>query len=412
MIEAPLKPVEFDLELHDAQRAVWDSDARFRVVACGRRFGKTHLGTAEIIRAAFTMPGANIGWVAPVHDQSDVAFRMFLDAIPSELVDINLTKKLVIVREPYNSRLQWKSADREKNLRADGYNFLVLDEGAFLKETTWTAALRPALADLRGRALLIGTFDGENWFYEAYLKGQDPEIPEYESWRFPTSANPYIDAAEIEEARRTLPRAEFEQEFEANPLSRVGAVFDAAHVVHAVELGREITYDPGLPTYAGIDWGFSNPTAFLQCQQTPDDYVRWYDETLWYSVELNERCQAIAQVCSQREIRAIYADAAGKDENVTLAKHLKGTKTQVVPVPFNKFKDAGIIARRWFLENGRELLGPRMKQTVADTKAYHYAETASGVRKDEVEKIDDHTVDAATAFYATRFPAASGRTNK
>jgi hypothetical protein len=403
--------ITVEASLHPAQEAVWTSTARFRVVGCGRRFGKTHLGVLEIIHHALNVDGAIAWWISPTHEQSDIAYRMFLSAVPEDLIELNRTTKVITFKHNL-SRVQFKSADRDKNLRGEGLTFVVLDEAAFIKPGTWSQAIRPALSDRKGGALLIGTFDGtENWFYEEFERGQDTSDTETDSWRFPTSANPYIDDEEIEAARRSLPKAEFAQEYLADPMSFVGAVFDSEDVVQAVELGRTVLYDERLTTYAGVDWGYTNPTAFLLCQQTTDDYVRWFEEKLWHSVELNDRCQEIALYCRQYRVKAIYADAAGADENVTLAKHLKaaGMRTSVVPVPFNKFKDAGITARRWFLENGRELLGPRMRQTVIDSKRYRYKETAAGVRQDEVVKENDHTCDAATAFYATRFPAASGR---
>jgi hypothetical protein len=48
---------------HIGQGRILMSNARFRVVACGRRFGKTTLGQLEIIRIA-----SNAGrcwWLAP-----------------------------------------------------------------------------------------------------------------------------------------------------------------------------------------------------------------------------------------------------------------------------------------------------------------------------------------------------------
>jgi hypothetical protein len=404
--------IEVDASLHPAQEEVWSSPARFRVVACGRRFGKTHLGVLEVIHHGLTVEGGVIWWVAPVHEQTDIAFRMFLEAVPPELIEVNLTKKLVIFKST-GTRLHFKSADRDKNLRGEGLTFIVVDEGAFIKEGTWYGALRPSLSDRKGAALLIGTFDGdENYFYQEWEQGQNDPTGEYESWRFPTAANPYIDPAEIEAAKRRLPKAEFEQEYMANPLSRVGAVFDGEDVQVAIELGRNITYVPRtFDTYAGLDWGFANPTALEVCEQTPDDYVRWVQERLWHSVELNERCYAIALIAKKLGIKTIYADAAGADENVTLAKHLKdlGVKCGVKPVPFNKYKETGITARRWFLENKREMITPACKQLAIDTKRYRYKEGQDGVIKDDVEKRDDHTVDACTAFFATRFPQVAGR---
>jgi hypothetical protein len=406
--------ITVEAKLHPAQEQVWLSTARFRVVGCGRRFGKTHLGVLELIDHLIHTDGAVAWWVSPTHDQSEIAWRMFQAAVEEDAAEFNLTKKVAVLKHN-NSRVQFKSADRDKHLRGEGLTFIVVDEAAFIKEGTWYGSLRPSLSDRKGSALMIGTFDGtENYFYNEWERGAQSDDPEYESWSFPTSANPYIDPQEIEHARRTLPAAQFAQEYEADPMSFVGSVFDTRDVVRAVERGREVLYDPRFDTYAGIDWGYTNPTAFLKCQQTPDDYVQWFDETLWYAMELNDRCQLIAQDCRDYRVRRIYADAAGKDENVTLARHLKaaGAKTSIQPVPFNKYKDAGITARRWFLERGRELLGPRMLQTVKDSKRYHYKETADGVRKDEPEKINDHTVDATIAFYASRFPYASGRVDE
>ena len=194
MIEAPDRSpaagIYLDVELHDAQMEVWNSDARFKIVACGRRFGKTFLGVNELIAAACSKPGAICWWVAPIYDQTDVAFRFFLDAMPPELVTVNRTKKSAVLWN--GSIVAFKTSNDPDSLRAEGLDFVGVDEAAFQKVEVWHAVLRPALADKKGRALLIGTFSGENWFYDQYLRGQDRNAHlEYESWRFPSSANPF-----------------------------------------------------------------------------------------------------------------------------------------------------------------------------------------------------------------------------
>src|SRR5215208_6300853 len=194
MIEAPDRSpaagIYLDVELHDAQMEVWNSDARFKVVACGRRFGKTFLGVNELIAAACEKPGAVCWWVAPIYDQTDVALRFFLDAMPPELVTVNRTKKSAVLWN--GSRVAFRTSNDPDSLRAEGLDFVGVDEAAFQKPAVWHAVLRPALADKKGRALLIGTFSGENWFYDQYLRGQDRNAHlEYESWRFPSSANPF-----------------------------------------------------------------------------------------------------------------------------------------------------------------------------------------------------------------------------
>jgi hypothetical protein len=272
---------------------------------------------------------------------------------------------------------------------------VVLDEAAFQKADVWPSAIRPALADKKGWALLIGTFFGENWFYDLYQRGQQEDSGEWESWRFPSAANPFLDPDEIEEARRTTARAEFEQEWLANPLVYVGAVFPGEKVQEASE--RE-TRD-GIH-YAGLDWGYTNATAFEVCTEDAEGRISWVYEKLWVATQIETRVSQIVHTCAERGIEAIYADAAGADENAMLGERLgdAGLKTVLVPVPFGKFKDGGIKARRWYLEQGLEAMDPKaVPELLRTTKRYRYKEGT-----DDVVKEDDHPVDASIAFYASR----------
>lgn len=375
---------------------VWESDARFKVVACGRRFGKTFLAVNMLIDAAGEVPGSINWWLAPRYDQTDVAFRFFVDALPPELVSINRTKKTA--RLWNGSIVAFKTASDPDALRSEGLNFVVLDEAAFQKYGVWSSSIRPALADKKGRAVLIGTFDGENWFYDLYQRGQSEEYDEWASWRFPSSANPFLDPEEIEEARRTTPTAEFEQEWLANPLVYIGAVFAGGLLQGAIERASGIEYVHGHPTYAGLDWGFTNPTVLEVCQEHPSTgEIRWFAEQAWQATELNVRCRAIADMCEKYGIEVIAADAAGATEINTLADTLRarGLSTRIQPVPFGQFKKVGITVRRWYLENNLEALGTAL--LARDSKRYRYQEN-----KEDVVKENDHSVDAATAFYATR----------
>lgn len=387
-------PTRICLELHPAQREIHASDARFRVASTGRRFGKTTLAVGELVVHAAQNPGSVLWWVAPVYQQSQIAFKMLLEMLPPSTRVANRSDREVLLWN--GSVIAFKSADRPDNLRGEGVSFLVVDEAAYIKAETWQAALRPTLSDTGGRALLVSTFRGENFLYDLYRRGQDDEYAEWESWRFPTSANPHIPASEIAEAQRTLPHAVFEQEYMANPLVYKGAVFSGELVETA---RRPVVHDAELPTYAGLDWGYTNPTALVICQEHQSTgEIRWLEESLWYSVELNKRCQAIADTCERLGIRIVFADAAGKSENVTLAAlfEARGMKVVLKPVAFNRFKSVGIATRRWYLEAGLESLG-NVPELIADSKRYRYKED-----QEEVDKVDDHTVDAATAFYSAR----------
>lgn len=93
---------------------------------------------------------------------------------------------------------------------------MVYDEAALGREDSWTEELRPALSDRRGWALFLSTPRGRNnWFHRLWLRGQDDASGAWQSWRFPTSANPHIPPDEVDAARGLLPAAVFDQEYDA-----------------------------------------------------------------------------------------------------------------------------------------------------------------------------------------------------
>lgn len=391
------------MDFHPAQLTVYTSTARFRVVACGRRFGKTTLAVGEGLGHAGSNPESVVWWVAPSYDLTRIGLNMVLQVLPSYLRQVKLAEKEIVLWN--NSRLKFRTADNPHQLRGEGVDFLVIDEAAFVKEEAWNSALRPTLTDTYGRALLISTFNGENWFYDLYERGQDHSISEWDSFRFTTLDNPFIDPLEVDEARRTTPQAEFEQEYEANPLVYVGAVFPGEKVQGVVDRGKAGYVGGRGEAFAGLDWGYANETAFEVCLEDAEGHVHWLDERTWVATDLNIRCARIAELCARYDVEAIYADAAGATENAALAAALDdaGLRTEVVRVPFGKYKDSGIKTRRWFIENDMETMYPECSRLIEDTKRYRYKEDSEDVIKEH-----DHTVDAATAFYASRRAALIG----
>jgi len=115
-----------------------------------------------------------------------------------------------LITMPSGGTVQVRSADNPDSLRGEGLDFVVLDECAFIKEQAWTEALRPALSDRQGKALFISTPKGRNWFWRQWTRGNTDD-EEWHSWRFPTSANPFIPQSEIDAARESLPERTFQQ---------------------------------------------------------------------------------------------------------------------------------------------------------------------------------------------------------
>jgi len=227
---------------------------RFRIVSAGRRFGKTLLGVDAAIRAG-EAPSQVIWWVAPVYAQAMKGWRFFEQYLPKCLIKAwNKSEKYVELLN--GSRIWIKSADNPQHLEGEGINFLVIDEAALLKDGSrvWQEALRPALSDTKGRVLLISRPRGKNWFYQEFLRGNDPDYPEYMSFHAVSANNPYIDPAEIAEAKRQLPEAVFKIHYLAEFTDDAGLVFSGLDKIFAGAPARDTEYVHGLDIGQDADY--------------------------------------------------------------------------------------------------------------------------------------------------------------
>lgn len=241
--------------LHPLQQEIAEDGHRFKVAACGRRFGKTRLGVVLCVRAG--LEGRRAWWVAPSFPLASVAWRearALARQVPGCL--IRESERELLFPGPLGGSVRVKSADSPDSLRGEGLDLVVVDEAAFVADAIWYECLRPALADRQGKAVFLSTPRGRNLFWRLFGLGQDPAELEWKSWQAPTASNPFIEAAEIEAARAGMPERAFRQEFLADFVDDAGAVFRLIReAATAQRLERAV---PGRSYVVGGDWGKSN----------------------------------------------------------------------------------------------------------------------------------------------------------
>ena len=236
--------------LYGVQAEIEKNGARFKVVACGRRWGKTTLGVHIAAKRAWS-GGQRVWWVAPTYALAFEVWRDFKRRLaPFWEHKLEAERHIDL---PGGGSITIRSADDPNALRGVGLDYLVVDEAAYVVEEAWTAALRPALTDRRGHALLISTPRGRNWFWRLFLRGGDPAHPEWKSWQYPSASNRHLDPGEIEDARRLLPARIFRQEYLAEFLEGGGEVF--RRVRPAATAPSDAIPQPGRTYVMGCDWG-------------------------------------------------------------------------------------------------------------------------------------------------------------
>jgi hypothetical protein len=216
--------VNLDIKLLPKQQEIFQNTARFKIIACGRRFGKTVLSSFVVILGALQKPNQTFFILSPNYAQTRILWRMIKRTLPKQAIKRIMEGELYI--ELHNGSMIFaKSGDNPDALRGEGLDGCVLDECAMLKPEVWNEAIRPALADKNGWAIFISTPKGKNWFYEIFLRGLDQNQNEFRSFQYPSWANPLLKSTEIDEMRKSMPEISFRQEVLAEFLDSGGAVF-------------------------------------------------------------------------------------------------------------------------------------------------------------------------------------------
>jgi hypothetical protein len=215
-----------DLSLIPWQQEVYEDECRFKVVAAGRRCGKSHLAAVSLIVAALNGQPGKVFYVAPTQGMArDILWEKIFE-LAGEIVENSNINNLTITLAGGNT-IYLKGADRPDTLRGVSLKYLVMDELAFMKQDVWEAILRPALSDLKGRALFIGTPEGRNHFYDMWMGGYSGAWDDWSAWQFTSRDNPFLDSKEIDHAEATLPRWAFNQEYMASFDAQGSEFFDA-----------------------------------------------------------------------------------------------------------------------------------------------------------------------------------------
>ena len=147
--------------LHPRQAEIAQHPARFRVVCCGRRWGKTRLSV--VLGLAELLQGGAVMWVAPSFPKAEIGWRLF-EELCVQLPMVKVSRGERRLEIPGGGWLNALSADSEGGLRGEGASLVIVDECAHVRDfmRIWEQELRPALTDRKGRAVFPSTPAGFN----------------------------------------------------------------------------------------------------------------------------------------------------------------------------------------------------------------------------------------------------------
>ena len=361
---------------HPGQMQIVDHPARFKVVMCGRRFGKTQLGVRRACDVA--LAGHPVGWFAPTYKYVLEVWRELLQRLKPVISRSNDQERRIELVT--GGVIEMWTMDTPDPGLGRKYKLAVIDEAGIVPELLdlWQRAIRPTLVDLSGHGLFLGTPRGRrHGFIVLFNRGNDPNEPDWASFRAKTLDNPYIPVEEVDAARRELPPEVFAQEFEGVPTDDGANPFglDAIHravrplspnpvVVYGVDLARSLDFTVvvGLDAYRHI--------AFLDRWQAP-----------WAATKAKVR-DIVGQT-------PIVADATGVGDAIVADLQTMGV--DVTPHVFTQPSKLRLMQRLVAAFQGDELGIPE-GWLVGELEAFEFMYTATGVRYEAPSGFHDDGV--------------------
>jgi len=213
---------ELNIDLHPAQLQIFHSDKRFKIVAAGRRFGKSYLSAWLLLIQAIQSESKDVFYIAPTFQQAkDIMWAMLKD-LGRDLI-AQAHENTAVLTLINGRKIYLKGSDRPETLRGVGLSYVVLDEYASMKPQVWEQIIRPTLADVKGEALFIGTPAGKNHFYDLYKDAFEDD--DWDAFQFTSRDNPFLPPEEIVAASKSMSSMSFRQEFEASFETGSGGIF-------------------------------------------------------------------------------------------------------------------------------------------------------------------------------------------
>jgi hypothetical protein len=299
--------------------SVNDPKYRFICAALARRLGKTYI--ANIIGQLVTLvPNSNVLIISPNYNLSSISFelqRKLIKHFDLEVTRDNLKDKVIELSN--GSTIRMGSISTVDSTVGRSYDLIIFDEAALSDrgEEAFNVQLRPTLDRPGAKAIFISTPRGRNnWFSKFYSRGFDPEFKEWCSIQADYTENTRMAESDVEEARRSMPKAEFEQEYMASFTSYLGQIYEGFRSEYVLDALPDIRGE----AIAGLDPGYKDETAWVSI-------VYDYNTDCFYCVEdylasertTGEHSQHFHRMIERWGIETVFIDSAAAQFAADLA---------------------------------------------------------------------------------------------
>lgn len=390
----PAEVVEIDYEPHPAQKEFHNSPARFKILTAGIRFGKDRAclmeGIAKLAemlsenRPTSLVPRVHMWIVAPNFPLTRQIWRELKYFFPAHWI-VNKNEAEHRIETVGDGLIEIKSGHDPDSLVSTGIDLVILSEfSRFTKKDEVWSYIRGRISSpgrgpggKGGLVLINGTPKGRDLYYTMFGWGQDPNMSDWQSWHFPTLANPHMNPEEVEDAKKVMPARLFQQEYEAMFLTDGGDVF-----LNIDDISKGDIREPEKGVAFIGSWDPAEKGDF-SCFTIINDRGEQVFLRRWtgvpYSIQINE----VEYYCKKYNHAPVHIDCTAAGSS-TLVQALIQRGVDAIEATFSNVLKAQWVSHFAILCENKEIIlldpstGNDAKAQMEELKSYTYSYTSTG----------------------------------
>ena len=300
-----------------------DPKHRFIVACLSRRTGKTFISNTLAFLKAME-PKAKILIVSPNFSLTNISWNEQIAMLKEYEIEIeSKNKALREIHLTNGSMIKFGSYGNPDSLVGHSYDFILVDEAALESkgDQVFNVQLRPTLDKLNSKCIFISTPRGSNYFHEFYLRGFSDEFPNWISIHSTYRDNPRTVEADIEDAKRSMSKAEFKQEYLADFTTFEGQCYEGFDEdKHVRDLSDMEFPDHQFEAIMGIDPGYKDHTGGVIFQYDMDNdlfYVVWDYQEKERNTE--QHAKEFFRMMENQNVDIVFCDSAAAQFRQDLA---------------------------------------------------------------------------------------------
>ena len=363
----------------------------------GRRFGKSYLSLMWLLSRKIE-PNERRWIITPTYRQGKTTTWKLLRTIFRDY-DAQVNESELLVKLPNGAEIAIKGSEQENNLRGAGIDMVCMEEYSYIKPHVWEEIIYPMLTTTDGDALFIGTPNGYDHLYDAYMLGQGKSI-DWKSWQFTTVDGGFVPEKEIEKAKSMMDERAFKTEFLASfetTGNRAAYNFDRQiHVKQTDQRTNRLAW--------GIDFNVDYMSAVLIMEFT--NSIHYLNEIRLTNSNTEEMAKEMKKIAPNIPV---YPDAAGRSRSTTSNRSdhqiLKDHSFYIIA----KKANPPVIDRLNALNRMLKDANGKVRMTI-DPKCVYLIKDLEQVQRTRDGKIDKsdikltHMMDACSYYISYKYP--------